>query len=234
MSKNNKSILVIGDLHAPVYHAETVDFLEAVKKVIKPTRTVLTGDEVNWESISYHEKNPDLPGARDELLESRIALKPIYELFPKVDVLESNHGDLPFRKAMTLGLPSEIIRTRREILGAPRGWEWHLDLTIPTSNGPVYFTHGKSSAIDKLSKNMAMSCVQGHFHSKFYVSYWANPNGLFFDCNAGSFADSKHPAMRYQVNSLNKGIMGVIVIENGLARPYPMLLNKKGKWVGKL
>lgn len=36
---------------------------------------------------------------------------------------------------------------------------------------------------------MSMSSIQGHYHSKFYISYWANPNGLFFDANAGTFAD---------------------------------------------
>lgn len=228
----NDRILVIGDLHAPVYHRDTPKFLIALKKLIKPTRVVLTGDEVNWESISYHEKNPDLPGAKDELKMARKTLQIFYSLFPQADLLESNHGDLPFRKSRSAGLPSELMKSRQEILKAPKGWEWHKHLIIRTRLGYVYFTHGKTRAIDKLSKNMSMSAMQGHFHSRFYVSYWANPIGLFWDANAGSFADNKHPAMEYAENDVEKGIMGAFVIDNGIARPYPMVLNSKGRWVG--
>jgi len=230
----NQTILIIGDLHSPAMHKDTVAFLTAIKKKFKPDRVVLTGDEVNFEAISYHEHNPDLPGAADELNQAINALKPIYKLFPKADILESNHTSLLYRKQVTIGLPSAVMRSYREVLQAPKGWNWHFDLILRTSKGQVYMHHGKTSSIEKLSKNMSMSAIQGHYHSKFYISYWANPNGLFFDANAGTFADHHHLAMSYAKNSIPKGIHGVIIISNGVPQLVPMTLSRSGKWIGRL
>ena len=232
--KKDNNILVIGDLHIPAQHADTLKFLKAVKAKFKPTKVILTGDEVNWQSISFHTKHPDLPSPRMELEICRQLLKPFYELFPKADVLESNHGSLVFRKAIDAGLPTEIIKSYREMLHAPKGWDWHFSMTVHTDLGPIYFHHGKSSSIEKLSKSMGMSALQGHYHSKFYVSYWASPMGLFWDANAGSFADHKHLAMDWAKNTLSKSIHGVIVIQNGIPNLIPMVLNDDGKWNNKL
>lgn len=228
------SILLIGDLHSPAMHIDTIKFLTAIKKKFSPKTIVLTGDEINWESISFHTKNPDLPNPKRELEDAIEKLTPIYKLFPKASILESNHGSLVFRKAEASGLPSSVIKSYREMIQAPKNWKWYFDLTLSTDLGPIYFHHGKSSSIEKLSKSMGMSAAQGHFHSKFYVSYWASPMGLFWDANAGSFADHKHPAMAYGKNALNKGIMGCIMIVNGIPQLIPMVVGKNGRWTGRL
>lgn len=232
--KKDNNVLIIGDLHSPVYHKDTVAFLTAIKKKFKPSRVILTGDEVNWESISFHTKHPDLPNPKEELRQSIESLKPFYKLFPKADILESNHGSLVFRKAIDAGLPTSVIKSYREIIAAPKGWNWHFDLTIDTDLGKIYFHHGKSSSIEKLSKSMAMSAVQGHYHSKFYISYWASPIGLFWDANAGAFADHKHLAMEYSKNSIAKSIMGCIMVVNGVPQLIPMVLDKNGNWIKKI
>ena len=230
----NEVDLIISDLHAPVYHKDTVKFLALLKKTYTPQRIFCTGDEINWESISYHEKNPDLPGALDELVLSRKALKPIMELFPKMEIMESNHGSLPFRKAQTVGLPSQILKTYREILQAPKGWNWHLSYVFNTKLGPVYMAHGKTSVVGKLSKNMAMNSIQGHYHSKCYINYWASPIGLYWDMNVGSMADDKHLAMKYGWNSVEKSIMNCGILINGIPRLQPMVLDRRGNWIGRL
>lgn len=232
--KKDNNILIVGDLHIPAQHRDTLAFLTAIKKKFKPSRVIFTGDEVNWQSISFHTKNPDLPSPSDELSETVKEMQPFYKLFPKVDILESNHGSLVYRKAIDAGLPSSVIRSYREIIQAPKGWNWHFDLTVNTDLGQIYFHHGKSSNIEKLSKSMAMSAVQGHYHSKFYISYWASPNGLYWDANAGAFADHKHLAMEYAKNSIAKSIMGCIVVINGVPQLIPMVLNKNGNWIKKI
>lgn len=232
--KKDNSLLIIGDLHSPAYHRDTISFLKAVKKKFRPQRVVFTGDEINWESISFHTKNPDLPSPSDELKLGIDKLKPLYNLFPRADLLESNHGSLVFRKAEAAGLPSSVIKSCREMIGAPRGWNWHFDLTVNTDLGKIYFHHGKSSSIEKLSKSLAMSACQGHYHSKFYISYWASPVGLFWDANAGAFADHRHLAMAYAKNSIAKSIMGVIMVSNGIPQLIPMVIGKNHRWIGKL
>lgn len=229
-----KTVLVIGDLHAPYMHRDAQMFLKAVKSKHKPDSIIFMGDEVDGHAISYHESDPDLPSAGDELKQAISQLRPIYKLFPSATIIESNHGSLVYRKAITAGLPSAVLKGYREILEAPKGWVWKFDHTIGTDLGSVYFHHGKSSSIEKLSKNMAMSACQGHFHNKFYISYWSSPNALYWDANAGCLVDHKSRAMAYGKNDLQKPIVGCLLIIKGIPKLIPMVLNKKGRWVGHL
>lgn len=229
-----KTTLVIGDLHCPFMHQDAYAFLKAVKAKYKPDEVIFMGDEVDAHATSYHEHDPDLPSAGDELKKAIKQLEPLYKLFPKATVIESNHGSLVYRKALTAGLPSAVIKGYRDILQAPKGWTWKFDHLISTCLGDVYFHHGKSGTHEKLSKNMAMSAVQGHFHNKFYISYWSSPNALYWDANAGCLVDNKSRAMSYGRNNLQKPIVGCLVIANGIPQLIPMVLNKKGRWVRKL
>lgn len=91
MGKNSR-VLVISDLHSPFYHVDTIPFLTAIKEFIKPDKIVFTGDEIDAHSLSFHDKDPDLPFSPSSELEKAIEyLQPLYELFPKADILESNH-----------------------------------------------------------------------------------------------------------------------------------------------
>lgn len=226
--------LIVGDLHAPYMHQDAVAFLAAVKKKYNPQEVVFMGDETDGHSISFHEHNPDLPSAGEELKNAIAQLSPLYKLFPRATILESNHGSLVYRKALTAGLPEAVLRGYREILHAPKGWVWKFDYTMNTIMGPVYLHHGKTGSINKLSQSMAMSAIQGHFHSKFYISYWASPVGLFWDANVGCLVDYKSRAADYGKNFVNKPILGCMVIENGIPHLIPMCLNKQGRWTGKL
>lgn len=230
----HKTILVIGDLHMPFSHADTIPFLSAIKKKFKPTKVVQIGDEIDGHSLSFHEHNPDLPSPKDELALARKHLQPLYKLFPNVDVIESNHGSLVYRRAINSGLPREVMKDYKEVLNAPSGWNWHFDLTLQTELGPVYFHHGKSSSIGKLSQSMSMNAVQGHFHSKFYISYWSSPIGLFWDANCGCLVDDKSLALSYAKNTLARSIIGAMVIVNGVPQLIPMVLQPGGRWCGKL
>lgn len=192
------------------------------------------GDEVDAHATSYHEHDPDLSSAGDELKAAIRQLQPLYKLFPDATVMESNHGSLVYRKALSAGLPSAVLRGYREILQAPKGWVWKYDYIIRTDLGSVYCHHGKSGTHEKLSKNMAMSAIQGHFHNKFYISYWSSPNGLYWDANAGCLVDNDSRAMAYGKNNLQKPIVGCMIILNGVPQLIPMVLNEKARWIGKL
>lgn len=227
-------VCVIGDLHAPYMHEDAVRFLIAIKAKYRPNSVVFMGDEVDAHATSYHEHDPDLASAGDELKAAIKQLQPLYKLFPNATVLESNHGSLVYRKALTAGIPSAVLKGYRDILQAPGGWTWKYDHTVKTALGPVYFHHGKSGTQEKLSKNLAMSACQGHFHNKFYVSYWSSPNGLYWDANAGCLVDNKSRAMAYGKNNLQKPIVGCLLIINGIPQLIPMVLSKNGRWTGKL
>lgn len=230
-----KSILVISDTHFPYNHPDVIAFLRALKKKYKPDKVVHIGDEIDGHAISFHASDPDLLSPGDELAKAIQRLQPLYKLFPKVDVIESNHGSLVYRKGKFHGLPRDVFKSYREIIKAPKGWRWHFDLTLKMSDGNhVYFHHGKTSAYAKLSQSMSMSAVQGHFHEKMEVIYWANPNGLFWDLRVGCLIHDKSLAFAYNKTNLKRPLIGTAVILEGQPKICPMVLDKKGRWIGRV
>lgn len=231
----NRRILVIPDMHMPYCHPDTWAFLKAVKRKYSPDKVICLGDEVDGHALSYHESDPDLDSAGPELEKAIRLLKPIYAMFPVCDILESNHGSLAYRKAKTAGIPRRYLKSYREALEAPAGWHWYFDLTVRMANGQdCYFHHGKTSSQGKLSQRQSQCAVQGHYHSKFHVTYWANSVALFWDAHAGCLADNKSLAMAYGKNSMEKGIVGCMVILDGVPQLVPMELTRSGRWTGKL
>jgi len=229
----NQVVLVISDLHAPFNHLDALAFLKHVKKTYKPTDVVCIGDETDYHALSFHDSDPDLDSVGTELLKARKTLKPIFKLFPKVNVIESNHGSMVMRKAIANGLSREFFRSYNEILHAPKGWSWSFDLTIKTPLGPVYFCHGKSGAAGRLASQYGMSCVQGHFHEKAQITYISTPERLLFDMHTGCLVNDKSLALGYNKVNPKRPIISLGVIINGIPQIIPMVLNKKGRWVGK-
>ncbi len=229
-----KSILVLSDMHHPYGHPDTLPFLKAVKKKFKPDHVVCIGDEVDFHALSYHESNPDLPNAGDELEKAIEYLKPIYKLFPKVTVVESNHGSMVLRKSITAGIPVKAIKNYNDVLDAPKGWRWVFDVIVSTPLGPVYFCHGKSGTPGRLASQYGMSCVQGHFHEKAQVTYISTPERLMFDAHTGCLADDKSLALGYNKVNPKRPIVSILVIINGIPQIVPMVLNRKGRWTKQL
>lgn len=202
--------------------------------LVRQRDSISVSGNCDLHALSYHEHDPDLDAPSQELEKAIKELKPLYDMFPKVDVLESNHGSLVLRKGKTAGLPAKVFKSYNEILDAPKGWTWHYEMIIPTALSDIYFHHGKSSGIGKLSKNMGMSSIQGHFHTKFYIAYWASPRGLYFDANAGCLVDRHSLAHAYMKNNVEKQMLGCMIIENGVPQLIPMIVNSKHRWIGKL
>jgi hypothetical protein len=235
MSRGYKSILVISDLHFPYAHFDVFSFLKAIKKKYKPDKVVLIGDEVDGHSWSFHQASPDLPNPTQEFENAVRGMKELYKIFPTASVIDSNHGSLIFRKQQASSLPRSVFKSYNAMLEAPKGWKWTYDLTLKMSDGnSVYFHHGKTSAVGKLSKNMSMSAVQGHYHSRFEIIYWANPNGLYFDMRIGCLIDDKSLAFSYNKTTLDRPIIGCGIIIDGQPKLLPLIKNDNGRWIGKL
>jgi len=230
----SKSILTISDMHLPYAHPDTLPFLTALKAKYKFDTVICIGDEVDNHAISFHDSNPDLPSAGEELKRAKAALKPIFKLFPNVTVVESNHGSLVFRKALNMGLPTAVFKSYNEILEAPKGWKWAADVIVHTSLGPVYFVHGKAGAPGKLASLMGCSTVQGHFHEKAQINYISTPERLIFDAHTGCLADDKSLALQYNKINPKRPIVSVLIIIDGIPQLVPMVLKPGGRWVGKL
>ena len=232
---NNKSILVISDMHIPYNHPDLIPFLRAVKKKYEPTRVICVGDEVDKHAMSFHDSDPDLMSAGDELLESIKTLKKVYKIFPKVDLVDSNHGSMVYRKGKAHGIPRKYLRDYGEILEAPKGWKWHNTLTITLPNKQkVFVCHGQSKNGLKLAAAMGMSTVQGHFHTEFNIQYGASPAQLYWGMMTGCLIDDKSMAFHYNKITPGRPIIGLGIIIDSQPRLIPMILKKGGRWDGKL
>lgn len=227
-------VLIISDTHFPFAHPDVIEFLAALKAAYNPDKIVHIGDEIDGHSISMHDKSPELMSPSDEFKSAIEKLGPLYELFPQVDVLESNHGALVYRRAKKHGIPRHVLKSYREILEAPKGWEWHKELVLKMSDGKsVYFCHGKTSAQGRLSQTNGMSCVQGHFHEQLYCHWWQSPGGKFFDLKVGCLINNKSLAFEYNKTFLKTPVIGCAVIIDGQPILHPMKM-KRGRWTGSL
>jgi hypothetical protein len=228
--------LVIPDCHVPYHHPSALDFLDCLNERIKPELVISLGDLLDFSTISFHDKDPDMPfSPSSELEKSIFMLKDFYLIFPRMTVLDSNHDSLVFRRAKFAGLPVTTLKPLRDILEAPKGWKWVNDLWIKLPNGQkVYMHHGKSGSPMALSKTMAACSIEGHFHGKMGVYYWSNGVETFWGAHGGCLIDVKNLAFSYGRNNLPQPCLGAMAIVDSVPRTFPMLLDSKGKWVGKL
>ena len=102
---DNTRILFISDMHIPYNHPKLLPFLEGLKTRYEPTRVVCLGDETDKHALSFHDSDPDLPSAGDELRRALPIIAEVHKLFPVMDVIDSNHGSMIYRKAKHHGLP---------------------------------------------------------------------------------------------------------------------------------
>ena len=225
----------ISDLHAPYMHKDSLDFIKRIKKVYSLEKWICLGDEVDKHGLSFHDSDPDLHSAGHELMEATYFLQDLAKIVPTLDLVDSNHGSLILRKALSNGIPRAYIKEYNDIYGVPDTWKWHSDLTIKLSNGQhVYIHHGKSADVFKLSQAQSMCAIQGHYHEKFNIHYWGNSLGLYWGMQTGCLVDPKSLAFAYNKNNLKRPIIGTGVVIEDQPLLVPMVLDKKGRWVGRI
>ena len=229
-----KTILVVSDMHLPYQHKDSIKFLKEIKKEFKPDTTISIGDLLDQHALSFHDSSPELYSAGHELDKAKEYVKELESVFPKLIEVDSNHSSMIYRRALKHGLPRAYLKDYGDFLETKK-WKWVDDLTLTMSNGQrCFFTHGRSADVLKTSQAMGMSCVQGHYHTKFVISWWANPDNLFFGMNVGCLINQKSMAFAYAKNFKTRFILGCGIIIDGIPRLLPMVLDKKGDWIGKI
>ena len=221
-------------MHLPYQHKDAIKFLAEIKKEFKPDRVINIGDLLDFHAISMHTHDPDLASPGHELTMARKYVKELESIYPQVTEVDSNHSSLVYRRAIKYGMSREFLKEYGDFLGTKK-WNWVDDLTLTMSNGQrCFFTHGRSADILKVSQTMGISAVQGHYHTKFVVSYWANPDNLFFAMNVGCLINQKSLSMNYAKNFRTRFILGCAIILDGIPRLLPMQLNDKGDWIKRI
>lgn len=231
---DNSRVLIIPDLHFPYCHKDSLDFLNKIKHMLQPTRIICLGDELDYHSLSFHDSDPDLHNAGSELLLSLGYVDTLHEMFPRMDLLHSNHGSMAYRKAKHHGMPRHLLKSYNDVLCVPEAdWKWHdkLIITLP-NNEQVLIGHYFGADVLKASIAYGMSMIQGHAHTSFELRYWQNHIGLHFAITSGCLIDDKSMAYAYNKTHMKRPIMGVTFIENSMPSLIPMIVNNDNRWVG--
>lgn len=234
MSKLKHKVMCHPDWQIPFQHRDALDFTKAVIKKERPTLHINLGDEIDHCALSEYDKDPDGQSAGDEFLKALEMIKDYYSLIPNMTVCISNHGARPFRKAKKYGIPSVFMKDYKDFMQAPKGWNWVEKIEV---DGVLYL-HGEGvsgrQASLKLAQTYMQPVVHGHLHSHAGIYYSANSKHLIWGFNVGCLIDRHAYAFAYGKHHVEKPILGVGIVDRGIPKYIPMLLDSKGRWTGKL
>lgn len=180
---------VIGDTHFPFVHPNYLDFLRDTFSMHKVSRIVHIGDLCDNHAISRWPSEPDAWGACQEHEAAQECVNQYVQAFPHVTLMLGNHDRIPERQAASLGMPTQYVKSIRDVWNLPQGWEIAEQLVIDG----VMYEHGinwlgKDGALDK-AKNTMMSSVIGHAHGNAGCKYVSNAQQLIFGLNVGCGVD---------------------------------------------
>jgi len=215
---NNNVILFVSDFHAPYHHHKTLDFLSRIKDQFRPDRIVHGGDHADCYSVSDYPKSLEHPDTwTTELKGIRKFTKDLAEIFPDIEMLESNHDSRLYKKARVAGVPRECLVKYLDMINAPPGWRLHsqLDLTVDADRSSWKFVHTINNGAFGAAKNLGVSVCSGHHHSKSGFQSFNNGKKVIYGVDSGSFiSDKGHP---YSYNKLDIGrpIRSCVIIIEG-------------------
>lgn len=218
----SRPILCISDLQIPFEAPNALDFCMHLKSHYRiPDENILNvGDETDNLHGGQWPKDPDGRfSATGELAQTRETLKKWYCAFPEMKLAISNHGLRWIKKAIGAEIPSQMMRSYREIFEAPEGWQWKDEWRFNDLKHPFRMIHGlgyggvnghRNAAIDS-----GLSTVIGHLHSHAGICYLRTLGGLkIWGFNTGSLIDSTQYAFSYGKYNRMQPCLGVGVIFN--------------------
>jgi hypothetical protein len=223
-----KRVLFISDTHIPYSVKGYLKFLKDLKEKFKPEIVIHGGDELDYHAISFHKSVGELFSSGHELDQSIIEIQEgLHKLFPKLYLLESNHGSLIFRRLKFEQIPIRHLKPLHELYETPL-WEWHDKILLRTNGGKVLVSHGMSGIAGAWMKTSGCSTVEFHYHTKFHVTWFQTIMGPKFSAHFGCLADQESMAMAYSKSNMAEFMNGTGGIKgNGEPVLFPY---HKGKY----
>jgi len=208
LNKNERRILVIGDLHCPFDLDGYLEFCVDTYANYNCNQVLFIGDIIDNHASSYHETDPDGMGAGNEL---GVAIKRVqkwYKAFPVADVCIGNHDRIVMRKAFSSSIPKVWVKSYNEVLGTT--WNWVESIVYDD----VLYEHGEGGQAKTKAKNNMMSSVCGHTHTEGYVIYQVGKRHKTFAMQVGCGVDASSYAAAYARN-FKRQVVGNGVVLGG-------------------
>ena len=209
---DTRNVLVVGDLHCPWDLDEYLPWVVEQYNIWNCTQTIFIGDLLDSAGYSYHEQNPDLPSAGDELNYAIKRVQRWYNEFDEVGtkIIIGNHDRMASRKMMTGGIPSAWLKSYNEVLGTPN-WEF---VERYVQDG-VQYVHGEGGTARTKCRADMMNTVQGHLHTQAYCEHYVGMNFRIFGMQIGCGINHETYAMAYAKYGKKPAIGCGVVLNNG-------------------
>ena len=230
-------VLVIGDTHFPYAHPDAVSWLIALNRKYRFDLVLHSGDELDYHAMSFHDSDADALSAGHELEAAIRMMEPLYKEFPNMILAESNHGSLVHRKARHHGFPRRVIKSYRETIDAPAGWEWRDFIRWQSPIGQSnLLVHSLGANVLGVAKFKGLNVIQGHHHSAHSIQYWHNDekNTALFAAQTGCLIDDTSYAMAYNKLTKERPIIGSLAVIDGTPLLLSMFLDRHGRWNGRI
>lgn len=207
-------ILVIGDTHFPFEHTKYLDLCRRKADEFKCNTIIHVGDVADNHAISYHEKDPSLPGAEEELEMTLRRLKVWQKEFPEVKVCIGNHCSLPVRKIKTAGLVPKVFTGYANYYETPK-WDWQREFIVPAFHHHLWFRHSWASSTMAKGGTGGYSVICGHKHTESGFRWSQFPNHSSFSLYTGCGINAKSAAFDYGRDNGNLPVISCATIIDG-------------------
>lgn len=209
------TILCISDLHLPFEHPDALEFVAGLYDTYEPDYVINLGDEVDQYGMSLFPKDPEAMGTQDEIELMLERLVVWQEMFPEMMLCHGNHTLRYLKRALQVGLPRHLLKSIKEFLNAPKGWEWKNEWIVDD----IRFWHGEPFSGKYAAHNMLASRrqnqVHGHLHSLAGVTYENNGQDTNWVLSCGCLVNPDSYAFHYEHRNKLRPIIGTGVIVDG-------------------
>tara|TARA_R110002020_G_scaffold119205_3_gene272053 strand:- start:2114 stop:2833 length:720 start_codon:yes stop_codon:yes gene_type:complete len=207
-TKNERRILVIGDIHAPFCLEGYLDFCKETYAKHNCNQVIFIGDILDNHYSSFHQTDPNGMSGGTELEYAIEDVAKWNKAFPLADVLIGNHDRMIMRKAFDSDVPKQWIKSYNEVLGT--NWNWVERIVYDG----VQYVHGEGGTARTKAKNDMMSTVQGHIHTQCYTEWLVGRNFRVFGMQVGCGIDGGSYAAAY-AKHFKKQAIGCGVVLGG-------------------
>lgn len=207
-TKNERRILVIGDIHAPFCLEGYLDFCKETYAKHNCNQVIFIGDILDNHYSSFHQTDPNGMSGGTELEYAIEDVSKWNKAFPVADVLIGNHDRMIMRKAFDSDVPKQWIKSYNEVLGT--NWNWVERIVYDG----VQYVHGEGGTARTKAKNDMMSTVQGHIHTQCYTEWLVGRNFRVFGMQVGCGIDGGSYAAAY-AKHFKKQAIGCGVVLGG-------------------
>jgi hypothetical protein len=231
-------ILHFSCTQAPFHHLDAIPFLRAVKDSYCPDLVVMHGDEADLQFLKKAFMGPESPGPLRELEETTAFMAELGAVFPEMLLLSSNHvdGRIRYAKAQS-NIPTIMLRPWRDLIEAPRGWEWRKYVVCRNwwwEHGDDVAKGNRGSIVEYTAGKFGrpLSVMKGHVHSEhgdFIRPVWVSATQQLRLVFTGCLMGEEHA-------TYTKGVTrnGCVVMLRGAPLAIPMPKDKRGRWTGEL